>query len=164
MRDATTIEESTPDRLVVRHRAGRAQAHMFFVFGILSAVFATMEPGTVRWAAGTLAVLNIVVAWVKYSQTTITFDRRSGEVLCAEQRPFFGRRALLPLEEFTGAQIKQASGNTIQTRLGLATRKGVFIPIEPSFTPGVRNVIANAIDDWLDLGGKTPDAPGQVDS
>lgn len=160
MSDETTIETATPERLVVRRRAGRGRIYMFLVFGGFSAMFAVMATDEARWAAAGLAALNFLVAWFKASQTIITFDRPSGTVECAEMRPLFARKAVLPLDEFTGAQFERAPGNLPQSRLGLATRKGVIIPIEQSFAPGERTDVAKAIDAWLGAAKPPPaDAP-----
>ena len=154
LKDQTWIASAAPDRLIVRHRAGRLVSFVSFFFGSVFLAVAISETGGMRWAAGGLALLNYALAATRSSLVTITFDRIAGEVECLEQRLNARKCATLPLDEFTGAEIRRAAGKRTRTRLGLATRKGVFIPIEQSFASGARTEIARTIDQWL--GAETP--------
>lgn len=149
MRNNTWIETASPERLIIRHRTGRAKSLMFYVFGGFAAVLAFVEPGNVRWAAGVLAIINFYVAWTKTSLVTIVFDRPAGMVKCGEQRPFLNREAALPLQEFLNAELKPAPRGSKKMQLGIATREGRFIPIDTNASPEASSDIAQTINDWL---------------
>ncbi len=146
----TWIEFASPERLEVRHRAGRLQSFLYLTFGGFAAVYAIIEPSNVRWAAAVLGVLNIFVAWHKTSLVTISFDRASNTVQCGERRPFLNHQASLPLKEFLGTELRPSVAGGGKKFLGLATRDGVFIPIDPKFSPEDSREITKTIDDWIE--------------
>ncbi len=157
LKDETWIASASPDKLVVRHRSGRLTSFLSFFFGSVFLAVAISEVGGMRWVAVAMAALNYLFAIMRSSVVTITFDRPAGEVECREQRLVTDKRATLPLRDFKGAEIRQGAGKSARTRLGLATRDGVFIPIEQTFSAGARTDIAQAIDHWL--AGNEVDAP-----